>query len=260
MAWQVRRVALAGLLALTPGLALAAPLDRSLLEARAYVTGTDLRERPAGLARCLTQVLIKASGDPSIAASPGLPALQARAADFVRSFAYLDRMSDIARHDEQGSRDRPYDLVARFSPQGIEQALSLLGRTPWQGVRPTLVVLATMTRDGVTFPVTADGDPDERPRAAALAAGDRFGMDVALPPLSRLADGAAPEVIVRSFGPDAVGLAGTLDWSDAAYGWVAAWRMRHAGREASWQVQGVSYDEAFRSGIGGAMAILSGHR
>jgi hypothetical protein len=34
-------------------------------QARTIVTGTDMRSRPAGLAVCLTDVLIKVSGDPT---------------------------------------------------------------------------------------------------------------------------------------------------------------------------------------------------
>ena len=241
--------------------AAAAGLDRGLYQASAYVTGTDLRQRPDGVAACLAQVLVKASGDPAVADSPDLPALQARAAQFVRSIAYLDRMSDMPFQDEQGSRDRPYDLIVRFRPDAIAQALAALGRTPWQGPRPLLVVVATMARDGQAMPVSADGHPDERPRAALLAAGDRFGMDIALPTLAQHQDGAAqPHALVGRFGPDAVGLYGTLAWSDAAHGWVAHWRMRHDGREETWQIDGVSYDAAFRAGVAGAMGILSGHR
>ena len=264
-AQALRMGAAAALLALLVAACLApaaaAQLDRALYQASAYVTGTDLRQRPDGLARCLAQVLVKVSGDPAVADNPALPALQARAAEFMRSIAYLDRMSDIPHHDEQGSRDRPYDLIVRFSPDGIAQALSALGRAPWKGPRPPLVVLATMARQGQSMPVSADGHPDERPRAALLAAGDHFGMEVALPTLAQLQDGAAqPETLVPGFGPDAVGLFGTLVWSDAAHGWVARWRMRHAGRERAWQAEGVSYDAAFRAGIAGAMGILSGHR
>ncbi len=47
--------------------ALAETAGPSLYTAMAIVTGTDMRSRPAGFARCLREVLVKVSGNPALA-------------------------------------------------------------------------------------------------------------------------------------------------------------------------------------------------
>ena len=54
-------------------------------------------------------------------------------------------------------------------------------------------------------------------------------------------------------------LVGRLVWDDRELGWTTQWRMDWGDRTHSWQVRGVTFDEAFRRGIGGAAQILSGN-
>ena len=231
-------------------LLLTAPAAASgLYEAQVIVTGTGLTGRPAGLAACLAQVLAKVSGNPALAADSRVSALDPN--PLLRSLAYLDRMSDQPKHDELGTRDRPYDLVARFHPVGIDAALRTLGETPWVPPRPDVVIgITVQPRSGPAMPLRADTDVDERHRAALLAAADRFGLYVLLP----LAAGPPPPA-----PPDAAVLQGSLAWSEAAAGWAGTWRLSWAGRDTAWAVTGVSFDEAYRDALGGAALVLSGH-
>jgi len=222
----------------------------SLYEASAITTGMDLRSRPAGLAACLAQVLAKVSGNPALLDDPRVAALGPAAPGLLAGLAYLDRMSDEPKHDEQGTRDRPYDLIARFEPAGIDAALLGLGEAPWltSRNRPSLLADIDITpRDGPTMPLRADTDPDERHRAALLAAADRSGIPVLLQP---------------SLGPAPIAattLHGSLTWEETAAGWVGAWRLTWLGREHAWRIAGVSFDEAYRNAMAGAAAALSGH-
>src|SRR5947209_19670991 len=101
----------------------------------------------------------------------------------VQDVAYVDRMSDIALHDEQGSRDRPFDLRVAFDPARVDAALGELGVAPWRGPRPPLLALVAITRrDGSRLTMTADGLKGGREREALLAAAERFGMRVILLP------------------------------------------------------------------------------
>jgi len=244
---------------MTPG-----PLQRALLillllapaaqasglyEARAITTGMDMRSRPAGLAACLAQVLAKVSGNPALLEDPRVTALGPAASGLLAGLAYLDRMSDEPKRDEQGTRDRPYDLLARFEPAGIDAALLALGEVPWlvNRNRPDVLIdVAIAPRGGPPMPLLADTDADERHRAALLAAADRFGI----PLLLRPADGAAPT-------PAAV-LHGTVTWREAE-GWAGAWSLAWQGRQHAWEIKGVSFDEAYRNAIAGVAAVLSGH-
>jgi hypothetical protein len=56
-----------------------------------------------------------------------------------------------------------------------------------------------------------------------------------------------------------VALVGRLKWKDSELGWATEWRMDWNGQMHRWQLRGVTFDEAFRRGIGGAAQILSGN-
>ena len=215
-------------------------------DARTIVTGTDLRSRPAGMAACLADVLVKVSGDPTIRDDPRLPSLASRAGSYATGFDYRDRMSGIPHHDEQGSSDRPYNLTVRFDPAQIDAALRALGRAPWPDPRPALLVVLHVTGARDSFDLTAR-EPRAAEMWAALAeSGEKYGMRVIVP-----ADPAHP--------PEGIPLPGTLTLSQAALGWVARWHLDWQGRAYVWGVSGVNFDAAFRDGVRGAMQVLSGH-
>jgi uncharacterized protein len=213
------------------------------------VSGTVTETRADGLARCLRDVLVKVSGDPRLLDDPRIDALEGKPADLVEDFAYIDRMSDLPHHDEQGSRDRPFTLIVHFSPPKIDAVLARLGEGPWRGERPPLLIRVTVRdRTGASFAMTADADADERLREALLAAADRYGMRVVLPPAGQPAS-----------LPAGVPLTGTLVWSDADFGWNGDWHISWDGNDYRWANRGVSFDGAFRNAVLGAMAVLAGH-
>ena len=58
--------------------------------------------------------------------------------------------------------------------------------------------------------------------------------------------------------PLPVSLEGKLVWSDNDFGWNADWRLVQEGKErGTWSVRGVSFDDAYRAGVGGAAELLS---
>jgi hypothetical protein len=224
--------------------------DDALCEGTAIVTGTRQETRAEGLAHALRDVLVKRSGDPALLHDPRVDPLEAKAADMVEDYLYLDRMSGEPKHDEQGTRDRPYTLIARFAPAKIDAALAELGDRPWLARRPKLLVRIMITDSKrASFPLTADGDNDERQRQALLAAASRFGMHVVLEPMGKAAADTPPDTLV---------ITGTLRWSDTDPGWAGTWRI--GGDQATtWGIKGVSFDDAFRDLVWGAMAVASGH-
>ncbi len=217
-----------------------------LYSARAIVTGTDDRMRLEGFDRCLRDVLVKVSGQSDLAGDPRVATFEPGAQALAEDFFYQDRMSDQVMHDEQGSRDRPFDLTVRFAPARIDEVLRELGATPWTGPRPPLTLAIAITRNGETYPLTADTAPDERPREAAIAAGEKYGMRVVFPP----SDADVANV------PGAVKVSGTLIWKPEAFGWVGDWRIVTQRGEVRWGISGVSFDEAFRDAVRGAMRAL----
>ncbi len=239
-----------------------------LYRMQAIVTGEGEAERGRGFAPCLEAVLVKVSGDPRLARDPAVAAMAQEAGRFVAGFAYHDRMSGIPVHDEQGTRERPYDLTVSFDPAKIDAALRSLGRAPWPVPRPRLVVLLAVRQSPSAYILAADGGRGLGQRQALAAAASRHGIEALLPSgallaaehlgyrqLARLAP-ARLDRLAHDGGGD-VALAGSLVWSEAALGWTARWRLAWRGRLHRWQIRGVSFDDAFRDAIDRSAAILS---
>lgn len=250
-------------------MAAAASLDE-LYVARAIVTGKDERDRGRGFAECLKDVLVKVSGDPRLADEPQVAAMAGSAGTFVADFDYRDRLEGIPIHDEQGSRDRPYDLTVRFEPAKIDAALRSLGREPWTAPRPRLVAFIGVIYETRAFVLASDGERGIDQREALADVAWELGMPVALPEQATLtkadlavkslasADLQSLDTTAEEAGGD-LALVGSIVWSKAALGWVAEWRLMANGKTYRWRISGVSFDDAFRNAVGGTAQILSGH-
>lgn len=254
----------------SPLAAMAAERDE-LYRARAIVTGQREETRHGGIAEALRYVLAKVSGDPRLVDDPRVAEMAGNADDYVVGFGYRDRMDGKPLADEQGSRDRPYDLTVDFDPRKIDAALQSLGRKPWTAARPGFVAVIGMRNGPRDYLLTADGGMDlKRQRVALALAADRFGIPVSLPRAAVLADhGLTAQALptAKPEGLDAVAeaadadlvLLGSLTWSDEAHGWISEWRFAADGRSHRWEHRGGGFDEAFRKGVGGAARILSGN-
>lgn len=229
--------------------------DESLYRARTVVTGSGADALAASLPRCLAAVLVKVSGDPSLDTDPAVAALAGAADGLVAAATFRDRMAGIPVHDEQGSRDRPHVLTVDFVPDRIDAALATLGRRPWPAPRPGLFLRVDVHNDGGGFALTRDGARGRDMREALAEAADRFGLRVTLPRADGKADarqdGADPE--------DFLPLSGRLAWDPGTLGWTAHWRLEAPDGPRAWSIRGVSFDAAFRDGVGGAARILSGN-
>jgi uncharacterized protein len=262
------RILLAAALSWCGGTMAAAGAD--LYRAQVTVTGQGEANRIIGFAACLEDVLIKASGAQKLSGDRRLAAFKSKAKDFVRAFSYRDQFAGKPVRDEQGTRDRPYDLTVEFEESRIDGILRALGLKPWLSHRPRLAVFADMEQGPRNYIVTADGTRSDLQRDALFAAADRRGMGIVLPSMAALAksnmSGAelrtAPFPALAPVAAELAGevvLVGRLVWDDRELGWATQWQMDWHGRTHRWQVRGVTFDEAFRRGIGGAAQILSGN-
>jgi uncharacterized protein len=247
--------------------ALAAAAD-DLYRAQTIVTGQGEANRIVGFAACLEDVLIKVSGAQNLAGSRRLAAHKSNAKSFVEAFSYHDQMAGKPVHDEQGTRDRPYDLTVDFDEKKIDDLLRAFGLKPWRSHRPVLAVFVEMQLGPKDYMITADAEQSALPRESLLAAAARRGMTVVVPSAAALAkagiNGVEPTTssawgpIVAEQGGE-VGLVGRLVWVDSELGWATRWQMDWHGRTHRWQIRGTTFDEAFRRGVGGAAQILSGN-
>ena len=241
-----------------------------LYRAKVTVTGQGEANRIFGFAACLEDVLIKVSGALKLSGDPRLAAYKSKAKSFVTGFSYRDQFLGKPIRDEQGTRDRPYDLTVDFEESKIDDILGAFGLKPWLSHRPRLAVFVEMEQGPRNYIVTADGPQSDLQRDALLAAADKRGMDIVLPGTAALAKSnitgaelrTAPFPALMPVAAEQGGevvLVGRLVWDDRELGWTTQWRMNWGDRTYSWQVRGVTFDEAFRRGIGGAAQILSGN-
>src|SRR5258708_1949765 len=239
-----------------------------LYQAQTIVTGEREETRLPGFAECLEYVLVKVSGDTRLIGDKRVAALAGEARSFVRDFRYHDRMSGIPHHDEQGTRDRPYDLIVTFDRTKIDAALRTLGREPWVAPRPRLTVFLAMRNLTSAFMVAGDGDRALE-RSALTAAASQLGMTITLPSEAALAaSGLRYETLptadparlatVATATDGELALVGRMTWSDDAFAWIADWRLAADGTTHQWRASSVTFDDEFRKAMGGAARILSG--
>jgi len=238
-----------------------------LYSAQTVVTGQGEANRTIGFAVCLEDVLIKVSGAAKLAGDPRLAAYQSRAGDFVKAHRYHDQMSGTPIRDEQGTRDRPYDLIVDFDEKKIDDLLKTLGLKPWLSHRPVLAVFVAMELGANNYIVTADaGLSAVAPRQSLLAASTRRGVPIVLPDVAALAKSALDGASLAKTPPSALAaraaelaLVGRLKWDDSDLAWASEWQVEWQGRPHRWPVRGLTFDDVFRRAIGGAAQILSGN-
>jgi hypothetical protein len=239
-----------------------------LYAARAFVTGQVEPGRSKAFARCLRDVLVKVSGDPDLVRHPRFGKIAADAGSLVTDFRYRDLMAGIPVHDEQGTRDRPYELTVKFDPGKVDALLRALGRAPWLSARPRVVVLLAVRHVATAFMLAGDETRGPGMREALLDAAAGVGIPLVIPSRAVLADAGLAVQTFQEEGPGSlaaavkaaggdVALIGRLTWDDKALGWVADWRMAAKPKARHWQVRGVNFDEAFRNGMRGAVRILA---
>ena len=261
-------IATAALICTAGASACAGDLDR-LYGAQAIVTGQREPERLRAFPDCLEDVLVKVSGEPRLFGDKRLAPLKANAAALVTSFRYRDRMAGIPVHDEQGTRDRPYDLIVNFDASKIDAALRSLGLEPWTGARPRLAVFLGVQQGFMPYVLASDGERGLDQRLSLEAAAQKRGMPIVVPTSRLLADAGVrfdrlakidPErwrALAKDAGAD-VALVGTLFWIEQEFGWRADWRLL-GETDQRWQIRGISFDTAFRKAMEGSARILSGH-
>jgi uncharacterized protein len=179
-------------------------------------------------------------------------------------------MSGTPLRDEQGTRDRPYDLTVRFDQAKLDAALRGLGVAPWTAARPRLAVLVGMRSGPVAILVSSDDERAGNQRDALEAAASKRGLPIVLPSASAFAaagltvkqlpgvDLARLQAVANATGGD-LALVGTLVFVDKLLRWSADWRLGWQGTTYRWRIANVTFDGVFRQAMADTAQILSGH-
>ena len=239
-------------------------------QGKTIVTGQRDETRIPGFKRALVDALKKVSGDPAITPEEVRAAIGNDVQAYVKSYSEQDRMADIPIHDEQGTRDRPFDLTVDFHPEKIDSLLKTLGRQAWQDARPQTLVLLVVHFDSNSYVLTSDEDQGIDQRDALVATAWQAGLPIALPMAGSFGKaGLTPDSLFPTTAESVENLrlrlgvdhlmAGSIVWKSGMQGWKAEWNFDVKGQNHHWQIQDVNFDDAFRSAMRGGTQILSGH-
>ena len=240
-----------------------------LYQASTIVTGRRDMTRIPGIEECFRIVMVKSSGNPKILDDPKVAGFASKASDFVDDFHYHDRMSGIPVHDEQGSRDRPYDLTVDFSAKSIDVILNQLKSRVWTE-RPKIVAFIAVDFQSNSFLLANDERLGIDQRDALMASASRIGIPLLIPS-SEIFDKANLDVgslskvtrttlvnAAKTEGGQAA-LIGQLVWNEEKLAWSANWRLYAKNANYRWKIDGVNFDGAYRDAIGNTAQILSGN-
>lgn len=242
----------------------------NLYVSRSIVTGQRDETRVPGFGRALVDAVRKVAGDPNISEGDVHAALSGSVADYVKGYTEHDRMADIPIHDEQGTRDRPFDLTVEFHQEKIDALLKKLGKTAWTGYRPHTLVLLAVNTDVMSYILTSDQDKGIDQRDSLTSAAWQAGIPLVLPrdemlkalelEPANLSSASQQTLEKLKYDSDAdVVITGSITWKSGMAGWQAEWSFTNANNMQHWTVKDVNFDEAFRRAMWGEAQILSGH-
>ncbi|TPM34171.1 DUF2066 domain-containing protein [Mesorhizobium sp. B2-3-4] len=239
--------------------------DDVLYRSSLIVTGDREETRVPAIPQGFELAAQKLTGNPDIAQNPAFASLAVGSRGMVWSYTYHDRMFGIPIHDEQGTRDRPFDLTFQFDRKRMNDAMAAMGELPWLGARPKLAVVIEVTDLARSYVLAADGPHGSDLRSSFEDASARFAMPIVFARETDLA-GITPEKIdtmslevltglKSKLRADAI-LVGHLDWETREPGWHAIWRLPLSAHSPIWETAGVNFDAAFRHAVGGAAKRL----
>ncbi|MBY0613063.1 MAG: DUF2066 domain-containing protein [Beijerinckiaceae bacterium] len=237
---------------------------------RAVTTGTAEERRLPALGPAFLDELAKVSGDAALRGRPAAIAFSKHAAEFVASFSYHDRIWYRPVHDEQGTRDRPHDLILHFDRAKIDAALASLGAKPWIGERPTLVVFLRADLNGYRSVIDSESERFRPQREAWLNASAKTGLPVLLPgpavldknklDYEALGDSSFDllnKIALSNFGE--IALRGDMRFDPESLGWVSRWEIERDGKIRCWGSRGLGFDRAYLEALSDAAMLLSGN-
>ncbi|MER8912971.1 DUF2066 domain-containing protein [Mesorhizobium sp. M0761] len=235
--------------------------DDVLYRSSVIVTGDREETRVPAIPEGFALAAQKLTGNPDVVHNLTFASLATGAPAMVWSYTYHDRMFGRPIHDEQGTRDRPFDLTFQFDRTRMDHAMALLGERPWLGPRPKLALVIEVTDMARSYVLAADGVHGSDLRASFEDASALFAIPIIFAKeadLSAVAqenvDAIPHERLARlksRLGADII-LVGHLHWETNEPGWHAVWRLPIGAEDTKWEIAGVNFDAAFRNAIGGA--------
>jgi len=246
--------------------------NNDLYAGRTIITGQRDETRIPGFKAALLDVAKKVSGNQMLTVEQIDSIVHGNIKLFVQDFKDHDRMEDIPIHDEQGTRDRSFELLINFVPARVNALLRSLGEKPWDQRRPKVLVLVGVHNSIGSYILTDDEDEETgaEQREAFKAVAWQVGMPLILPVPALLKTGTIDVESLDQRSPSQMAdlarlaqadvvIKGHLIWVGGASGWKADWTLYNDNTQERWAIEGINFDGAFRNALRGAAQIVSGH-
>jgi hypothetical protein len=242
------------------GVARADPAEAALADlysAVVVVTGRDnLAERERGVREALPKALVRVSGDSGAADRAAMADVLGTAGAMVTGLDYLDRKAGIQISDEQGTRERSFELTVHFDPARVDATLTGLGMRPWHGPRPEVAVALLIDNGHATWLLTRTSDLGYGQRLVV----EDVSRELALPArLPERAGGGDPEAdLSAALRTAPLRLEWRMTATPDGY-WTAIWQL--SGRTGVAQVKAdFAFDHVtFDIAIGDALRATARH-
>lgn len=235
-------------MALPPTPAQAAPDPSSFYTGEAIITGRDIpSERQRGYRMALPQVIAKVSGDSRLATHPQILAALDHAETLVRETGFVDRLAKKKLMDEQGTRERSYQMQVAFDPAAVDALIRQAGSQPWPRPRPAVRVALRIT-DSLGPYLLADTSSRGTGQREVLAdVSRRLGLPVVLS-----GDGQPPLTPAI--------LTGTMQARPEG-GWTTGWTLVSAtlAQPLHWDSPPGTFDRAIANGLEETARALAPH-
>ncbi len=225
-----------------------------LYESELAVMSQGRAERREIIRSALLEVLIKVTGNTSIALSPGIPQILSRSNQYLQQYRYRTEQQPVSKQY----------LWVRFDKKSLDTALRKLEIAIWGRSRPSTLAWVAVERDGKRQLLTSS-EMDELTEVFLDKAKHR-GIPVALPLLdiedqqrinvSDVLAGFQDTILKASqrYSADAV-LVGRLRQLTSQR-WQGRWTLNLAGQEVTWKEEG-KLEDIINFGIDGVTSTLA---
>ena len=232
-----------------------------LYEAELAVTSQGRTERQKVIRAALLEVLIKVSGNTSVALSPGIPQLLKRRNQFLQQYRYRNELQ--AETSGTGTSLSKQYLWVRFDKMSLDTAMRGLDLAIWGRSRPSTLAWITIEQGGKRQLLNSSTDTSLATIILQRAKQRGIPLDLPLMDLEdqqniALTDvlGGFQETILKAsqrYSADAI-LVGRLRQL-ANQRWQGRWTLNLAGREYNWSEEG-GFDAIIGFGIDGVTSTL----
>ena len=226
-----------------------------LYSATVVVTGRDnLAERARGMREALPRMLTRLTVDHEMVQRAIAAGVEQSAESYVTGYAYLDRKEGVQISDEQGTRERSFELTVHFDAARINQLVAGLGGSVWVGPRPEIGIVLEIDDGASPFLLTRDSAKGYGQRLALEDESRALAVSVRLPESEP--SGAAMDEVFETAVP--VKLGGHMSVTPSGY-WNTSWSLRFKDVEEHFASAETTFDAAIAQALRATALSLAKH-